>query len=424
MNEQFIHHLWQFQRFAGNNLQTTAGDTLKVFSIGHPNENAGPDFSNAKIKIGDMDWVGNVEIHIRSSDWYVHRHQTDKGYDSVILHVVWEDNQDVIRTDGSMIPTLELKPLIEPNLIASYRSLVNSPTEIPCASQIGHVDDTKVAMMVSKLVTERLEQKASEVSEIFQKVNKDWEETSYRVLARAFGLKLNSDPFDRLVSHLPLKVIRKHADHPHQVYGLILGQAGFLEETTDEYSETLQREYQFLVAKYKLETPLHRFQWKFSKLRPPSFPTIRLVQFATLMSQQQHFFHQLIAAHTFNEVQRLLTNPTTEKYWLEHYDFGKPYKSGKSSKIGQGFVLTLIANAIAPLLMAYSKEIGNIEMAERAVLWLEQLPLEKNKITSKWQKTNISIENAFDTQGLNQLYKHYCMRKRCLQCAIGVDLLR
>ena len=285
MSESFIHYLWQFQYFSKHNLLTTQGEEIVVFHPGFKNTHAGPDFYQSRIKIGDLEWIGSVEIHIHSSSWEAHNHNVDEAYENVVLHVVWSDDKPVKRMDGSLIPTLELKSRVDDVLQLAYKKLVNSPEEIPCATSFGNVSEITKLSMLDRALSERLETKAEAVNQLLLQNNNDWEETVYQVLAKNFGFHVNADPFLQLAQNLPYKIIMKHSDKLIQIEALLFGHAGFLEEAReDEYTSTLKREYDLLSRKYSLGSGrLNKAQWKFLRLRPANFPTIRLAQFANLL---------------------------------------------------------------------------------------------------------------------------------------------
>ena len=284
MKESFLHYIWQFQYFNKEALVTSDGISLQVFSTGILNSNAGPDFQNAKVKIGDIEWAGSVEIHIKSSEWNDHQHFKDAAYDTVVLHVVWINDKPVLRSDGTSIPTLELKSRVDQALINSYKNLMESSNEIACAKILPIVDSLLIRSMLDSALVQRLETKADLVVEILKRNTHDWEQTTYELLAKNFGFKINSEPFQQLSRSLPYKLLLKHSDNLIQLEALLFGQAGFLEiEPGDEYYILLKREYKILKAKYSLVQRVKKSQWRFLRLRPANFPTIRIAQFASLI---------------------------------------------------------------------------------------------------------------------------------------------
>lgn len=305
MNESFLHYLWQFQYFEKKDLLTSEGESITVLKTGTLNSNAGPDFFNAKVKIGEIDWVGNVEIHIKSSDWFTHHHEKDAAYDSVILHVVWENDKPV-HQNHALIPTLELKNRIDPSLLKEYKKLINSPTSIACEKSFSRVDDLLKLSMLDKALMQRLEAKADQVRELLKFNNSNWEETTYQLLSKNFGFKVNADPFFQLSKVLPYKIIQKQ-NNLLQIEALLFGIAGMLEtKTKDEYISLLFREYHLLAQKYSLgASRLNPGQWRFLRLRPANFPTIRLAQLAALLFSTKNIFSQLTSIESYNSIQRI-----------------------------------------------------------------------------------------------------------------------
>lgn len=424
MSEFFLHYIWQFQYFQKEALKTTAGETLNIIKPGIANSDAGPDFAHAKVKIDAIDWVGNAEIHVNASEWYDHKHDRDPAYENVVLHIVWENNKPVHRSDGSQIPTLELKGLIEPQLIKSYQTLINSPLTIPCERSFADVDEIIKHAMIDTALMSRLETKSNLIMERLHSNKGDWEETAYQLLAENFGFKINRDPFGQVVKGLPYKILQKHRGQRVQIEALLFGQAGFLvAKTKDEYLTNLYNEYQFLAKKYEL-TPkqLSVSQWKFLRLRPANFPTIRLAQFAALVSSQRSIFSTLIELLDYEALVNFF-EVDQSAYWQSHYRFGKKAKS-KIAGLGLASIENIIINTLAPLLVAYGRSIEEDRLVDRALRILQKVPSEKNSITRLWQGLGYASKSAFDSQGLIELYNNYCQRRACLNCAIGSALLK
>jgi len=309
MSESFLHYIWKYQYFHKNNLVTTHGESIQIFSTGIYNTNSGPDFLNARVKVGDMQWVGNVEIHVNASGWVSHKHDYDPAYENVVLHVVWKNDREVKRMDGSAIPTIELKDRVEERLIFQYKKLVNSIAPVPCESNFQSVPPIIRIGALDSALTVRLQTKAMEVLALLERNKNDWEETCYQLLARNFGFKVNAAPFFQLAQTLPYKIILKHIDKQIQVEALLFGCAGFLDDAheTDSYYAILQREFNLLRRKYTLlERTLHKTQWKFLRLRPANFPTMRLAQFASLLTHQQSIFSQLLHHRNYTDLQSML----------------------------------------------------------------------------------------------------------------------
>jgi len=424
MSESFIHYLWQFQYFSKLNFQTTQGEEIVVFHPGFKNTHAGPDFYQARVKIGNLEWVGSVEIHIHSSSWQAHHHNIDEAYENVVLHVVWSDDKPVKRIDGSFIPTLELKSRVDDVLHLTYKKLVNSPEEIPCASSFGKVSDLTKLSMLDRAMSERLETKAELINQILIRNNNDWEETEYQVLARNFGFHVNADPFLQLAQNLPYKIILKHSDKLVQIEALLFGQAGFLEEAKhDEYTSTLKREYDVLSRKYGLGSGrLNSSQWKFLRLRPANFPTMRLAQFAGLLFTHRNLFSNIMEAAS-DQRWRTFFHLQQSEYWQRHYQFQKKTVELVPA-FGQMSMDNVLINSLVPLLVAYGKSKDDQMLVDRAITILHQVKSESNKITRLWTSLGLKSKNAFDSQAMIELHNNFCLKRRCLECMMGASLIK
>lgn len=423
MTENFLHYVWQYQQYNFNGLKTVDGLPVKVLKTGLLNSNSGPDFSNARLMIDKIEWVGQVEIHLQSADWNLHKHSLDPAYDNVILHVVWEDTGPVMRKDGTAIPTLELKNIVHKNVLRNYHNLLRNPSDILCEPYFDTVPDLVRFSMMDKALAHRLRHKTADLFVLWKKNQFDWEKTTYQWLARNFGFKLNADAFFRLSEVLPVKILQKHRDSLFRTEALIFGQAGFLDEPADDYSKDLLAEYRFLASKYGLHSAkMSRHEWKFLRTRPYSFPTVRLAQFARMISSVQGLFSFFTETRdTAMIIQKLSVVPS--EYWLEHYDFGKKNKV-RSGKIGESSVENIVINTVINLLAAYSNSIDSPEHFERAVEILEKIRPEKNHITEKWQNLGLKIKTGFDSQALIEQYNGLCLRKKCVECPVGADLLK
>ncbi|PZR38900.1 MAG: DUF2851 domain-containing protein [Azospira oryzae] len=423
MNESFLHYIWQFQYFDKNALTTTDGEAIIVYKQGHHNTDSGPDFSNAKIKIGTIEWAGHVEIHINASAWNEHRHQHDDAYNNVILHVVWQNDKPIFAKDGSRIPTLELKNRIAASLIHHYHQLINTSSVVPCKQSLPQVNDITRLSMSDRVLVERLQSKSQWIRDVYSSTGNDWEEATYQLLARNFGFKVNNDPFLLLAQRLPYKLILKQSSSI-QVEALIFGMAGFLEAgMKDDYFNALQREFKQHQTKYRLEDKvLNPAQWRFLRLRPANFPTIRLAQFSALLSKSRSLFSSIIEAASYADLVRLFTT-SQSAYWQNHYRFGKKSNSTISA-LGDASIDSLIINSVAPLLTAYGIERDEPSYIDRAQEILQQIPAEANTITRIWDQLNWKVKTAFDSQALTELYTHYCKRRNCLNCSIGASILR
>lgn len=425
MNEDVISFLWKSQHFERQNLQTDTGEALQIMAVGQQNTNAGPDFTNARILIDGLEWAGNVEIHTRASDWQRHAHTRDHAYDSVVLHVVWENDAPVFRTDGTALPTLTLKSRVLPHFLPKYYALLENTDVIPCAGQFGQVPDLPKLAMLDRALMQRLERKAVFVQQLYQRNQDDWEETAYQLLAHNFGFKINAEPFLRLAQGLPFKILQKHRDNLTQIEALLLGQAGWLQnqESNDEYPVLLRREYDFLAAKYGLKPQqLNPHEWKMLRLRPANFPTVRLAQLAALVQQQPSLFSLFINVENTAELARAL-QAKQSSYWQTHYQIGKE-TNGKVAALGRTSVENILVNTVVPLLVAYSQAKDNRNLLDKALQLLENLPAEQNHITEKWNNLGLKVKSSFDSQAVIELYNGFCIPKKCLNCSVGVSLVR
>jgi len=423
MQEAFLHFLWQFQYFDKTRLQTTDGQMVQVIRPGIWNTDAGPDFIQARLVVGGVEWAGNVEMHLRSSDWQQHHHHQNVAYDNVILHVVWEHNQPVMLPDGTEVPVLTLQPFTQKSLLNKYHMLLQNLAPVPCASQFGTVKYIHKRQALDKALMNRLHHKAAWIKELYHSNNQHWEETTYQVLARNFGFKINAEAMLALAQSLPLKILHKHADSLLQMEALLFGQAGLLPAQSEEaYVQSLQREYQFLKHKYQMDSQLTLSQWKFLRLRPANFPTLRIAQLASWLHRQKSLFSSLLSLQTPGEIISLVTAKPSA-YWQEHYHFGKVSKH--ASELGKESRYNLIVNSVVPLLTAYAGIRDEYIYIERAVALLEMLPAEDNKITRLWKNSiGLGIKTAFDSQASLELYNHCCSERRCLSCPVGVALLK
>ena len=419
MNEAFLHFIWKFQNFQNNELITTSGEALHIFNPGSHNHDSGPDFSEGRIKLGNIEWIGNVEIHINAKDWDRHGHSGDEAYDHVILHVVWKHDYDIKRKDASIIPTLELQSLVDPALLVEYKKYLNQKTDVLCAEQLSSINGLTWNHNLDKMLAIRLEQKSKRIIELGTKYSFDWEELAYLTLARNLGFSLNADVFEQFAKNTPLKILIKHAREPRQLEALLFGQAGFLEDATHSYQMELALEYDFLKAKYQLEG-IHKAQWKFSKMRPTNFPSVRLIQLGMLLTNTPKLFSFFSGLGSVRELKRSLKFEFSD-YWKIHYDFGKELKRG-SNQMGNATLENLIINTISPLLAAYALHTGVDQTMEKALNFLEQLPPESNRFTRKFGSIGRVPASAFDSQAQLTLYKDFCNHKKCLNCAIGVAL--
>ncbi|MHA7877592.1 MAG: DUF2851 family protein [Bacteroidota bacterium] len=425
MQEDFLYYVWKLQYFNKASLTTCQGDTLSITHPGTRNEAAGPDFLNSCIVINGITWHGHVEIHINASDWYSHQHHVNKAYDNVILHVVWNHNKDIQQHDGTTIPTLVLQDSVAPHLYQQYQKLVNNRITPPCSKHLPRVPDALKTSMLDKALFQRLTQKNNLVYRLLEKNQGNWETTAYQLLAYTFGFKINSSTFLDLALSLPLKVLAHHTGNLLQLEALLMGQAGLLpanNEAQDTYLAALAREYRYLAHKYQRKVDsMQANQWKFFRLRPANFPTIRIAQFAQLLHRHPSIFDLLI--HTPTKMLYKELAVTQSDYWTKHYRFFKMSKT-KIPGLGKSSIAHILINTAVPLLVAYGKAKDEQEYIESAIAILQDLPAECNAITRHWEQVGISAKNAFDSQALIELFNGFCARKLCLSCHIGTSIMR
>ena len=429
MREEFLYYIWE-NRLTDKDLKTTEGEIVDIVATGYRNTNSGPDFLEARIQIGDKLWAGHVEIHVKSSDWNRHGHQTDRAYKNVILHVVYENDTQV-----NDIPTLELKGHFDESLFAQYQKLISSKNWIPCEKSIAKVPVFTRLSWFDRMAVERLESKSETVTKILEANQFDWENALYKLLMRYFGLKVNNEAFETLSNILPFKTLLKHADNLLQLEAMLFGCAGFLEDDfTEDYPLLLKREFSVMKSKFNLLTmPAER--WRFMRMRPSNFPTIRLAQMAQLIHKNGCLFSKIKAAKSTAEVKALF-DVATSAYWETHWRFETrlpnppdPLKRGshgsrKTAKhLGNTTADILIINAVVPLLFCYGKLHKDESMCETAMQFLEETVAEDNAIIRHYAQCGIKAENAMQTQALLHLYSYFCKRKRCLECRIANVLL-
>ncbi len=419
MKESILHYVWQHKLFSAQHLFTNDGEAVEVIDVGKHNTDAGPDFFNAKIRIGETLWAGNVEIHTHSTDWSKHNHHSDKAYDSVILHVVSEIDGEVFREDGAKIPQLLL---VYPNHISqNYDRLIGEQKWIPCEDKISTVSGIVIESWKNALLTERLEQKMQAISTLLLDNNQHWEEAFYITLARNFGFGTNSQAFESLAKSVPLSVLGKHKDQLLQLEAVLFGQAGLLTDAaTDEYSMLLKQEYSFLQAKFGLQ-PMARSQWKLLRLRPDNFPHVRIAQFAALIHSSSKLFSKIVD-NTEIEYLRSIFVCEPSDYWKHHYVFSH-HSSLSDKKLGAQSINVILINTVVPFLFCYAQQKNNQVLKDKALQLLELLPPERNAIITAWQKLGIGSVSAYDSQALLQLKKQYCDDKKCLRCRIGHKVL-
>lgn len=422
MNEEFLIYLWRYKLFQTDQLfEHETGEKIQIIHPGSRNQDSGPDFFNAKIKIENTTWAGNIEIHVKSSDWKLHQHQNDPAYDNIILHVVYTNDAPVYRANGEKIPTLVLKDLFNPQLLNTYQSFINNTNWIPCEKQLHQIDRFTQFTWLESLCIERLEEKALGIAQQLEFSQQNFTEIFYRQLCRNFGFNNNADAFELMAKSLPFQILSKHTNRLDQMEALIFGQSGLLSgKFKDDYPNALQKEYHFLSEKYQLKA-LDSKIWKFLRMRPSNFPTIRLSQMAALLMSSAGLLTKMLEMNRLNDIKALF-KVKAHRYWLNHSNFDRVSKS-KSVQLGNSSIDLLLINTVIPFTFIYGKIFELQEVQDKALLWYEQIKAEKNTITRNFLSSGLKIENAKQSQAVIQLKKNYCDKKRCLSCRFGHSLI-
>jgi hypothetical protein len=419
-SEDFLHYVWQQKAYDIRHVQLMDGTPIEIIDVGTPNFDAGPDFFNAKVRIGDTLWAGNVEIHIKSSMWYDHKHDSNMAYNNVILHVVATYDTDVFRANGEKIPVFEMH--IPDSIIQNYQKLQSSLHWIPCQDYLNRMDALTRIDLLDRMAYERLEAKTSIVETYFVETKGNWEETWYRSLIATWGMALNKTPFQLLAKQLPIKILLKHSSNILQLEALLFGQSGLLQiADSDEYVLQLKKEYAHLKRKYGL-IPIASYLWKFARLRPSNFPSIRLAQLAALIHKHGSLLSLIVEdidlTHFYN-----IFDVEVSPYWLTHYRLGSN-SAIKKKNIGKNMLDLIIINAIAPFLFFYGTEHGRTDMKDISHNIIKNIPAENNRIIRKWAELGIHADNAFDSQALLQLFHFYCNKRKCMYCSWGHKLIQ
>ncbi|MES2829986.1 MAG: DUF2851 family protein [Bacteroidota bacterium] len=423
ISENLLFFIWQNRLLSSLNLVGMQGEQIRVIHPGMLNTNAGPDFTEANLLIGNTRWAGNIEIHVKSSDWVMHRHQQNPAYDTVILHVVYEHDQIILNSSGNAIPTLILKGLFDEALIGRYNELLISNRKFPCSAQIKEIDSFTIRSFLSRLVVERLELKSNEVLAKLADTKGDWNETFYYFLARNFGFKVNAPAFELLAGSLSHQILAKHADNQQQMEALLFGQAGFLSlQTNNGYPGDLLGEYDFLKHKYALK-PIEVSVWKFLRMRPMNFPTIRIAQLAALLFNTKFLFSKVMETNDLKQLAKLFELLPVNSYWTTHYHFRKETKEMRI-QLGTRSIENIMINTACVFLFSYGKFTDNYALVERSLNFLEQIHQESNSLLTPYTEAGVLIDSAFMSQAVLQLNKFYCSQKKCLNCGIGVKILR
>lgn len=417
-----MHYVWQYRLVTHADMVTVDGRRVTIIDPGRLNTDAGPDFFNAKVRIGDDLWAGDVEMHVRASDWHRHHHDDDPAYDSVVLHVVDSDDTAIRRRNGELIPQMIMR--CSPQFHERYSMLVDrSDIDLPCARELAQIPPLHINSWLTALAYERAYAKADTYTGILDSLSGDWEQATYIVLARALGFSVNSEPMQRLARSMPLPFLRKHSDSLTAVEALLFGQASLLPPTergVDTYADRLVKEYQFLAHKFSLH-PLQSPGWKMGRTRPQNLPHRRIATLAAFIANDFRIVSRILKASSPDEVIELLRTPLTG-YWAERFTFGAPGERS-SAAMSRSSAIILVINVAIPLLIAYGSRHGDEAMVQRAFEWLTLLPAESNRIVSMFATAGIPARDAFTSQALIQLRRRYCETHSCLFCRIGHRLL-
>ena len=420
MNENFLHFVWKHKYLNNTVLKTIEGDTIEIVKIGFSNPNAGPDFLEVQLRIKNILWVGSIEIDMSTTNWLVHKHHKNPQYQNVILHVVYKHNTDHILHD---LPILELEKYIDKQLIEKYKDFQNFDDQLPCFKQINKIEPIKINNWLERLATERLERKSNLLIERLNILKGNWEQLVYEQLMQNFGFKVNSDAFVKLSESLPFKYLENERLQPFAAESFLLGQAGFLSIVADnKYVKILQKEYLFYKEKYQLQ-PIDKALWKFLKMRPLNFPTIRLVQIASLFTKKDSLFETILKVEKIEQIYAYF-DIELNLFWDTHFTLEKESPLKQSKKIGKTTIDVIIINTFVPILYTYGVFLKSDNYKEKAIVLIEKIQREKNTVVSKWIDQKVVIKNALDSQGILELNQFYCIKKRCLDCSIGFNILK
>ena len=429
--EEIMHYMWRHKIFPLKELSTTDGLRVEVINGGCHNDDAGPDFLGATLKIDGTMWTGNVEIHVKASDWYIHHHEKNPAYDNIILHVVGEEDVKVCRRDGSPIPQLVLR--IPPSLLSGCKQLLSLPENPRCGAIIPNIPQIIVHSWMSALYVERLEMRTKQIFERLEMCGKDWEHTLFITVARNFGFGINGDAFEVWGKSVPLSAIAKHRDNLFQIEAIFFGQSGLLNKEmisevylpdipSDTYYQRLKDEYAYLRQKFSL-SPISSSNWKFLRLRPQNFPHIRLSQLAMLVYEQHFSMSHIINAKDVESLYSVLDTGVSG-YWKTHYTFASTESAAIDKCLSKASKDLIIINSIVPILFAYGKYKGKEDLCDKAIDILEHLKPERNRYISEWEAAGVKCENAADSQALIQLTRQYCQTHDCLRCRFGYEFIK
>ncbi len=422
MQENFLHFVWRTGRFDQQQLRTTAGHSVSLFRRGIYDGHAGPDFTNAHLRVGDTVWHGHVEMHVFASEWYQHKHDNDPLYDGTILHVVWEEDQPVFRQDGTRLPCLELRPLVHATLLGQYQRLIQDTNGIPCKFRLVEIPDLVKSSMLDRVLIERIERKADRIQEILDQQGGDWEQTTFITLAHGLGNPVNAEPMEQLARQLPLALLQRYRQQPLQIEAMIFGTAGLLnDKLKEDYPQQLIREYEFILHKHPFK-PMPPSRWKYLRMRPIGFPDLRLARLASLVGHHENWLANILYSANPKEWMNSL-EVGIPPYWTNHYRLGKASISSPKL-LGKDIARSLVINVMVPILYAYGRARGESIWQEKALDFLTTINPEGNVVTRTWSRLGMPSKHASDSQALLELKSNYCAQRRCLHCAIGCHLLK
>lgn len=422
MTEDYLHYIWKFQKIDHAILATVQGEAVVVKKQGHHNHNSGPDFSEARVTIGKADWFGSVEIHIKTSDWRKHGHQRDKAYNNVVLHVVYEHDEDIYNQNGEKIPTLELKTKVNHEAYFQYERFLQNAKIRPCSDLLQEVPKLTLISTIDEMLVGRLLRKSQDIRQMLQDTSNDWEQVFHQLLFKYLGMKVNGEAMLELSKRVPYLMLQKHSHDITLTEALLFGQSGMLNDPlSNDYHQRLREEYLYLKQKLQL-TAMTGTAWKFSRMRPPNFPSMRIAQLAAIYTSYQNLFQLVRDKSSIRELQLVFSAEPSE-FWQSHYTFKSESKKQRGG-LGKMALQNIIINVVAPFAFYYGKEIGDSSYEDYALLLLESLPGEKNNITKKFDDFNVGVLSAKDSQSFIQLNNEFCKKKKCLNCKIGVYLLQ
>ncbi len=423
MKEEFVHTIWKYQLFNKQNLRTVDGKSIEIIQPGFSHANAGPDFISAKIKIDGMLWAGNVELHVKSSEWYLHKHHIDPAYNNVILHVVYVDDADICTTANNLnLHTLELGLLIDEKTRRAYEQLSNSLQELPCKLWWNRIDKPIVEAWLIRMCIERLMRKCENLKHRLHQLNEHWDQLFFELVARQLGFHVNSDPMEMLAKSIKIEWVQKLSDQDISIDALFFGQAGMLQKKfSDEYPNRLKKEYEFLQKKFNL-SPMDLSLWKFLRLRPNNFPSVRIAQLASIFKTHSRFFSEIIELTSLEALESFFTL-NLHPYWNNHFRFDKE-SPPNNKQFSEESMDQLLINTIAMVWLLYGDQKNDLNYKQKCIALLERIKPEKNRYTERFKEVKYPLGSSIQSQGQRFLWEHYCDHKKCLTCSIGIHGLK